>query len=202
MAYIYKITNDINQKIYVGKTERTVEKRFKEHCQDAFREHNEKRPLYSAMRKYGIEHFHIELIEETNNPEDREVYWIEKLGSFKNGYNATVGGDGKKYIDYDLVYNLYKNGESQKSIAKLLNHDEKTISRILALYGIDSKIKNENRILNSRKPVAKISLETGEILTVYSSCAEAEKANGNTRHIVDVCNGNRKSCKGYFWKFI
>ena len=55
------------------------------------------------MRKYGIEHFHIELIEETDNPEEREVFWIENKRSFKNGYNATVGGDGKKYIDYDII---------------------------------------------------------------------------------------------------
>ena len=69
MAYIYQITNDVNQKIYIGKTENSIEKRFKEHCWDASRERNEKRPLYNAMRKYGVEHFHIELIEETNNPE-------------------------------------------------------------------------------------------------------------------------------------
>ena len=59
------------------------------------------------MRKYGIEHFHIELIEETDNPEEREIYWIEKKQSFKNGYNATIGGDGRKYIDYDLVIATY-----------------------------------------------------------------------------------------------
>lgn len=59
------------------------------------------------MRKYGTEHFHIELLEETDNPEERETYWIEQLGSFKWGYNATLGGDGKKYIDYDLVVATY-----------------------------------------------------------------------------------------------
>ena len=59
MAYIYRIINDINSKVYVGKTENPIEKRFKEHCVDAFRDRNEKRPLYAAMRKYGIEHFHI-----------------------------------------------------------------------------------------------------------------------------------------------
>ena len=59
------------------------------------------------MRKYGIEHFHIELIEETDNPEEREVYWIEQKQSFKYGYNATMGGDGRKYIDYDLVVATY-----------------------------------------------------------------------------------------------
>ena len=102
MAYIYQIKNDINEKIYIGKTEFSIEKRFKEHCHDAFIERNEKRPLYAAMRKYGIEHFHISLIEETDNPEEREKYWIEYYQSFKYGYNATMGGDGKKYIDYNL----------------------------------------------------------------------------------------------------
>lgn len=42
MGYIYKIVNDINDKIYIGKTEKSIEKRFKEHCRDAFR----KREIY------------------------------------------------------------------------------------------------------------------------------------------------------------
>ena len=72
MAYIYKITNDINNKIYIGKTNFSIEKRWKEHLKTYKRENIEKRPLYNAMNKYGIEHFHIEQIEETDNPEERE----------------------------------------------------------------------------------------------------------------------------------
>ena len=105
MAYIYKIENDINQKIYIGKTTRSLEERFAEHCRMSKLEGKEKRPLYAAMRKYGIEHFHISLIEETYEPEERERYWIEYFSSFKNGYNATQGGDGKSYLDYDLIIN-------------------------------------------------------------------------------------------------
>ena len=127
MAYIYQITNDINEKIYIGKTESSIENRFREHCNDAFRERNEKRPLYSAMRKYGIEHFHIKLIEETNDPEEREKYWIEKLGSFKYGYNATIGGDGKRYADYDLIYSLYNQGNNYKQIHEITHYDDHTI---------------------------------------------------------------------------
>ena len=41
MAYIYKIVNDINNKIYIGKTECSIKKRFKEHCRDAFKNQNE-----------------------------------------------------------------------------------------------------------------------------------------------------------------
>lgn len=202
MAYIYQITNDINDKIYVGKTEFSIEKRFKEHCRDAFSERNEKRPLYSAMQKYGVEHFHIKLIEETDDPEEREIYWIERLGSFKYGYNATKGGDGRRYRDYDLIYRLYQNGQSQNAIMKILGYDRKTISHALAIYGIDTETKIKNGILRTQKPVAKLDSKTEEILEVYSSCEEAEKANGNTRHIADVCHGTRKTCKGYKWRFI
>ena len=82
MAYIYKITNDVNEKVYIGKTNLNIKKRFAQHCADAFKTTNEKRPLYMAMRKYGVEHFNISLIEETNCPEEREIYWIEKTQSF------------------------------------------------------------------------------------------------------------------------
>lgn len=64
--------------------------------------------MYRAIEKYGIDNFSIYTIEETNNPEEREKYWIEYYGSFKNGYNATIGGDGRPYIDYDLVVATYR----------------------------------------------------------------------------------------------
>ena len=108
MSYIYKIVNDINDKVYIGKTNFSIEKRFKEHCRDAFKKRNEKRPLYAAMRKYGIEHFQIELIEETDNPEDREIYWINYFGSYSKGYNATKGGDGKQLYNYELIISRLK----------------------------------------------------------------------------------------------
>ena len=96
MAYIYQITNQVNGKIYIGKTERTIQERWGEHCKDCIKDRCYDRPLYRAMRKYGLSNFTIEVIEETNNPEEREAFWIEQKGSFKHGYNATVGGDGKK----------------------------------------------------------------------------------------------------------
>ena len=48
---IYKITNLINGKIYIGKTLDTIEKRWKDHKSDSVRPRCEKRPLYSAMNK-------------------------------------------------------------------------------------------------------------------------------------------------------
>ena len=198
MAYIYQIQNDINQKIYIGKTEFSIEKRFKEHCKDALCEQKENRPLYAAMRKYGIEHFHISLIEETNCPEERERYWIETLGSFKNGYNATLGGDGKKYLDYQLIMDTYLKIKNIKETARLLNIDRHHVSKILKEN--DIQIYTTNEI--NKKPVVQIDLNTGELLKIYPSIAEAEKEVPTGKHISSVCKGKRKSAGGYGWKFL
>lgn len=211
MAYIYQIINDINQKIYVGKTEFSIEKRFKEHCKDAFRERNEKRPLYLAMQKYGVEHFHIELIEETDIPEEREIYWIEKLGSFKNGYNATMGGDGKKYIDYDLVIATYREIGIIKDVAKKLNISPDSVSFIL--HQNNEPINSCQNIQTKKygKVVNMYSLK-GEYLQTFPSVGAAARymvENNLTgckhttikQHITEVCTGRRQTAAKYKWKF-
>lgn len=75
MGYIYKIINDINNKIYIGKTEFNIEKRFQEHIYDSQKKYQH-RPLYDAINKYGIEHFKIEQVEECVSQQlnDREKY--------------------------------------------------------------------------------------------------------------------------------
>ena len=208
MAYIYQITNDINGKIYIGKTEFSIEKRFKEHCEDAFKNGKEKRPLYAAMRKYGIEHFNIELIEETNNPEERECYWIEQKQSFKHGYNATIGGDGRKYIDYDLVIATYKETQNVAETARRLNIDRNHANSILHLNNIDVLSANEVNQKRLGKIINQYTL-TGEYIQSFPSAKTAadslgkttSTSNGATSHITDVCRGKRKTAYGYIWKF-
>lgn len=203
MAYIYKIVNNINSKVYIGKTERQIQLRFQEHCICSVKKQYEKRPLYSAMKKYGIEHFHIELIEETDNPEEREKYWIEQYGSFKYGYNATIGGDGKKYLDYDLIYKTYLNNKNITKTAQLCNCGIDSVKKIISQKGITNGDIEENRRINSLKPIAKLDKNTGEILEVFSSIAEAELKYPNTnKHISSVCKGKRKSCGGFRWKYL
>lgn len=76
MAFIYGIKNKINNKLYIGKTTYSLDKRFKEHKRDSTRNSKEVRPLYRAFRKYGIENFEIFQIEECNIEalSDREIY--------------------------------------------------------------------------------------------------------------------------------
>ena len=74
---IYIIKNDLNNKVYVGKTLLpSINDRFKEHLKDAPRRNFEKRPLYRAINKYGAEHFYIELLEECDMSilSEREIY--------------------------------------------------------------------------------------------------------------------------------
>ena len=202
MAYIYKITNKINNKIYIGKTERDIEKRFKEHCNNAFKENIENRPLYAAMRKYGIENFYITLIEETESPEQREIFWIEQLQSFKYGYNATHGGDGRKYIDYAPLVELYKKGFSMHKVAEIMKCDFRTVERALNSVNIlsDERIKLGHQ--KTYKAVAKIDKNTKQILEIFNSVSEAERKNPTGKHIGQVCLGKRKTAGGFIWKYV
>lgn len=214
MAYIYQIINDVNGKIYIGKTEFDIQKRFKEHCKDAFKERNEKRPLYAAMRKYGIEHFHIELLEETDNPEEREIYWIEQKHSFKSGYNATIGGDGKRYLDYDLIISTYNKVKNIKEVARYCNVHPDSVRHILRQNSIP--IYSSNQVLKqiSGKCIGAFSLKNNELIQSFSSIldgarwcydnkySQSTNLKGIAAHIGAVCNGKRKTCYGFIWKYL
>lgn len=204
MPYIYQITNSLNNKMYIGKTLSSIEKRWKEHCKDCYKPVAEARPLYSAMRKYGIENFTILPLEETTIEflSERERYWIEYYGTFKFGYNATLGGDGAPYVDYDLVYLLWKQGLSIRKIHELTFYAEKTIRLILKLSEVKKEELRKRASESHYKPVARLDPITREILEVFSSIKEAnQKFNGN-EHISAVCKGKRKTTGGYGWKYL
>ena len=208
MAYIYQITNDMNGKIYIGKTERSIQDRWKEHCRDYLKEHCEKRPLYSAMRKYGIEHFSIELIEETDSPEEREIYWIEQKRSFKYGYNATTGGDGRKYIDYDLVMSSYRETQNIAETARRLSINPNHAKTILETHNIQVLSSGEVNQRYLGKVVNQYNLQNEYIQSFPSLKSAADSlgkttktSHGATSHIGDVCKGKRKTAYGYIWRF-
>ena len=204
MAYIYKITNDINGKVYIGKTINTIEKRWSEHCKDSLKERNENRPLYRAMNKYGIQHFHIEEIEECSIEEvsEKEKYWIEIYGSFKYGYNATKGGDGKQYADYDLIYKLWLDGKNVKEIHNLTNYDNGTIRIALEENNISAIERRNRQIQKVERAVAMLDKNTKEIIKVFPSRKAAYDYLGkqHSGHIAEVCKGKRKTAYGYAWK--
>ena len=171
-GYIYKITNDINDKVYIGKTTNSLEERFKEHCHDSKRRKNEKRPLYNAMNKYGIDKFHIELVEQCGLEilSKQESYWIEHYHSYSSGYNATLGGDGSILYDYNYIVSLYNKGYMCKEIAEILHCDCGTVRKALNLAKKDPTI---NALNHAKKPI-KATFKDNDV-KIFDSVTQAAK---------------------------
>ena len=212
MSYIYKITNDINDKIYIGKTDFSIEKRFKEHCQDAFRDRNEKRPLYAAMRKYGIEHFKIELVEETENPVEREIYWIGFYDGYNQGYNATKGGDGKRLYDHEKILIRLQEYPYPCDIALEFGCSRDLVCSLAKANNIKVKSKSQEHMQELLSKSISAYTKQAEFVATFSSTAEAANwcykqgkcltlNSGVRAHISEVANGKRKSAYGYIWKY-
>ena len=99
---IYAITNDVNDKVYIGLTTRGVENRFNEHIYAALvRDYSGH--LYNAIRLYGKNSFKCEVLEENiktlQELNKTESKYIIKYDSMDNGYNMTSGGDSTKVSD-------------------------------------------------------------------------------------------------------
>lgn len=218
MGYVYKITNELNGKTYIGKTEYLNPKdRWREHLRDYKKERCEKRPLYEAMNKYGIEHFHFEVIEETDNPEEKEKYWINKLRTYIgfndcNGYNATLGGDGKSYLNLNeeevIKYHIEEACYLSIKTAKYFKVDIDTIKKILSKNNIVwLKSDGANRLKNYLKHggILQVDINTKIILNIFENATEASKYM-NKKHsntIINACTGKNKNhyAYGYLWYF-
>jgi len=94
MTGIYKITNLINQKSYIGQSV-DIKRRWRDHRKAIQTGEN---CLYKAIRKYGIENFSFEIIKECTPDElnDLERYYINLYDTYYNGYNSTLGGDSSR----------------------------------------------------------------------------------------------------------
>lgn len=208
MAFIYVITNDINGKQYVGKTNKTINKRFNEHIRDSKRQKYINRPLYRAINKYGIEHFHISILEECLAEEsaNKEIYWIEKLHTYGNaGYNATRGGDSKKYYNYKEIAQKYLEKLNEKETSKYFNCTVDTVRQACIQENISILSSSQINKIKCSKSVVMCDKFTGEPIKTFASLKEAGLFLGDKTyafHIGKAANGKRKTAYGYKWKYL
>lgn len=204
MAYIYLISNDINNKLYVGKTVSTIDTRYNKHISEAFTQHSDY-AIHRAMRKYGINHFKVTEVENCSLEEvsKREKYWIKYYDSYNNGYNETQGGEGNLKYDYEIIYSLFISGMTQKEIAQKLGCEKHTITRALKNFDVAPEQRQKGKYGNSKKIVVKIDLSTNQILQEYYSATEAAKAEGcSVATISMVCHNKRKLVnKNYTYRY-
>lgn len=143
LGKIYKIVNDLNDKVYVGQTIQSLTARFQKHC-SLSDDLGRTMAIKKAILKYGREHFRIELIEECDVSElnEREQYWIEFYNAYTEGYNCTKGGQGCGHSqkltqdeEEELII-LYKMGVSSLVLASLFKVDKTTVLNYVKKHGL------------------------------------------------------------------
>lgn len=217
MGYVYKITNDVNEKIYIGKTElANPHDRWKEHLSDYIKERNANRPLYKAMKKYGSEHFHFEVIEETNDTCEREKYWIDSLRTyvgFKDckGYNATLGGDGKSYLQLNEEEVIkYHTEEAFYVLTDTSKHfcvDKNSIRNILIknhVFWCPASYSSRRKTYLEYGGVIQVDTKSKIILQTFENARQAAKELGlkNATGINDACTVRKSHfSNGYLWYY-
>ena len=146
--YIYKITNKINNKKYIGQTS-NWERRKKEHWRHT--DNGAGKLLYLAMDKYGIENFDFEVIEYVENYNEREKYWIAYYNTLatkkdSNGYNLTPGGEEPPIHAGDNSYTATLNNKLVNEIKQLLLEGNLTAKQLAEQYNCNlstiSRINN------------------------------------------------------------
>ena len=203
---IYKITNLLNNKIYVGQTKRTLEERMSEHCR------KDKLPVDYAIKKYGIENFSVEILDTAETEQEldqKEMKWVAFYNCVTpNGYNLTKGS--RKTIGYKHTKEAKEKMKKARSTAYLgsgnpfygKHHSEEQKKK----WGEIRKGLNhltEEQIKNLRKShftKAVLCVETGEVFDTIKTAAE--KYNIVATHITRVCRGRRKTTGGYHWKYV
>lgn len=128
--YIYKITNKLNNKVYIGQTV-DPHRRWKEH-RNANR--SKKAYIHKIIQETGAEHFSFELIEETTNPLEREEFWIAYYKSNENGYNISIGRDGGQPAQLLKIITEYDN------IASDLLYTKLTYNELHEKYGLSARV--------------------------------------------------------------
>lgn len=210
--YIYKITNKINQKKYIGKTN-DPERRKREHFSKTNLKNEPNKILYKAMEKYGRENFIFDIIEECSEEkwEDREKYWISHFNSLiPNGYNMIDGGSepphylGEKSAvaklkDFEvkeiqqLLLNNNFNKLSNKEIAERYNISTDQIERInLGKRGFNDKLKYPLRKYSKKEYVEDIR----KLLNSWEySCQEIADIYGVSKSCIKEINRGKNHFK-------
>ena len=142
-GFIYKITNTINGKSYIGQTIQNVKERFYQHCATKCSKAVSNMAIHRAIKKYGKLNFTVEVIEEIDsaNLNDRERYWIKYYNSYNNGYNSTKGGqDGCKSfkdLDVESIIKEYNTGKSLRTLGTIFKVDKQTIKDLLIRHNVE-----------------------------------------------------------------
>ena len=216
MGCIYSITNKKNKKVYIGQTT-NFKKRKKDHICNA-KDNKIQTHLYNAMRKYGIENFQFEIVEDNIEQKDlneKEIFYIAKFDTYNKGYNMTYGGENvminnpevKEKISNKIkkawgngVYN-YRKPKIEKAMKKA---HEKASERAKKMWQNEETRKTickkirESRII----PVIAVNDKENIYFKSYGEAVEFLIKKGYKANNAQICRykNKNKQVYGYYWK--
>lgn len=212
---IYKITNLVNNKIYIGQTVHP-NKRWWEHQQKA-KTHYDDYPIHLAINKYGVKNFSFEILEWTEDYNNEEARLIKEYNSISpNGYNLIEGGHSPIMIGECHPKNTVSNNTVENIIQELKNNV--LSDRDIAIkYGVTDKIvadinhgyahkkENENypiRIKKGRQYLSEEQVKEIKELLINSqfSFTEIAEQYGTTKVNISQIN-NGRSFNRFEWQY-
>lgn len=209
MGYIYKITNIITNKCYIGQTKGDLYKRWKQHLKI----NSNCLYLKNAINKHGVKNFKFELvcICFDNDLDKYEIDYMNFNNSLvPNGYNLRNGGNNGKMhqLTKDKIRqslnDYYANNESKARGRPGCKHSEETKRKISkSLTGRKYPVTEKTKAQAARQMRKVIQLDLdNNILNEYESCSQAAKENNVTiAGISMVCNNKRIQIKGFKYKY-
>lgn len=179
---IYKITNKINGKCYIGQSN-DIKRRWKEHRSKYSWKTNH--VIYRAFKKYGFENFTFEIVEECEIEllSEKEIYYISKFNTYNDGYNETAGGEGISGFNHSeetkrkLSEKL--SGEKHPNYGKPMSEDQKKLrsdifkGRVFSEETIDKMREAKIGVYDrGNHPKAKMVECGGEVFECVKDCAD------------------------------
>ena len=227
--FVYRATNLINGKFYIGASTTTLKQRKSEHIRHA---HNTNTDFAKDIIRYGDKNFKWEILKGAETEKELyelERYYISRYDAFKSekGYNMTDGGKkGYRLLDRSKNY-LY--GDTNPSSRKIINLNNLKIYKCIEdlsrdigyssnsirksildktplnnnYYDYYSEGKTYKKIYadisSTKSRKAVINIDTGEHFKTISQAAR--KYNCERYGIRECCNGKRNKFVGYSWKY-
>lgn len=201
---VYKHTSVDTGKVYIGMTKHSIEKRWKQHCQEAF---NTDRPVthfHNALKKYGITNWiHEVLISDIatlSEAEYTEKLFIGKYDSYEKGYNSTLGGGGvvAKFGEDHHFYGVAKNREAVEQSVATRIRNWNSMSKEEREEATKARTATLRATLGTEKYTI-IQPETGVEFTGFIADINRE-LKLHKASIKEVVDGSRKYWHGWYLK--
>lgn len=171
---IYKITNLVNGKVYIGQTIKGFNKRKRTHVYELLNNRHNNKKLQNAWNKYGSKNFEFSIIEfcEESALDEKERYYIQKYNSFRFGYNMTIGGKQVMQNRSHSLETRKKFSEIRKSLWIDNEYKERMMNRPV-YYGSESSRATRVICINDQR-IFDSMMEAGEYYGIgmkkVSSC--------------------------------